>query len=71
MWLLLLKIISEKETQKGKMKNPKVQKSTRCENVKSNNRIIQKMWNIKKRNLRSQKNLLSLFLIQISLLNIL
>ena len=26
----------------GKMKNPKVQKSERCENVKSNNRIIQK-----------------------------
>ena len=33
---------SEKETQKGKMKNPKFQKSKRCENVISNNRIIQK-----------------------------
>ena len=32
------------------MKNPKVQKSKRCENVKSNNRIIQKMWNMKKIN---------------------
>ena len=40
----------EKETQKGKMKNTKVQKSKRCENVKSNKRIIQKMWNIKKIN---------------------
>ena len=36
-------IQTEKGTQKGKMKNPKVQKSKRCENVKSNNRIIQKM----------------------------
>ena len=38
----------EKETQKGKMKNTKVQKSKRCENVKSNNRIIQKVrkWKI-------------------------
>ena len=36
------KKITEKETQKGKMKNPKVQKPKRCENVKSNNRIIQK-----------------------------
>ena len=35
--------ISGKETQKGKMKNPKVKKFKRCENVKSNNRIIQKM----------------------------
>ena len=34
---------TEKETQKGKMKNPKAQKSNRCENVKSNNRIIPKM----------------------------
>ena len=34
---------SEKETQKGKMKNTKLQKSKRCENVKSNNRVIQKM----------------------------
>ena len=34
---------TEKKTQKGKIKNPKVQKSKRCENVKSNNRIIQKM----------------------------
>ena len=32
----------KKETQKGEMKNQKVQKSKRCENVKSNNRIIQK-----------------------------
>ena len=36
------KILAEKETQKGKMKNPKDQKSKRCENVKSNNRNIQK-----------------------------
>jgi len=35
--------ISEKGTQKGKMKNQKVQKSKRCENAKSNNVIIQKM----------------------------
>ena len=33
----------EKETQKGKMKNTKVKKCKRCENVKHNNRIIQKM----------------------------
>ena len=32
----------EKETQKGKMKNPKILKFKRFENVKSNNRIIQK-----------------------------
>ena len=36
-------ITPEKETQKGKMKNTKFQKCKRCENVKSNNRIIQKM----------------------------
>ena len=34
---------AEKETQKGKMKNPKVQKSKRCDNLPSNNKIIQKM----------------------------
>ena len=33
---------AEKETQKGKYKNPKVKKSKRCEIVKYNNRIIQK-----------------------------
>ena len=33
----------EKETQKGKRKNPKAQKSKKCENVKFNNRIIQKI----------------------------
>ena len=33
---------SEKETQKGKYKNLKVQKSKRCEIVKSNIRTIQK-----------------------------
>ena len=32
----------EKEPQKGKYKNPKVQKSKRCEIVKFKNRIIQK-----------------------------
>ena len=32
---------SDKDTQNRKMKNPKVQKSERCENVKSKNRIIQ------------------------------
>ena len=31
---------AEKETQKGKYKNPKVQKFKRCEIVKSNNRIM-------------------------------
>ena len=31
-------------------KNRKAQISKRCENVKSNNRIIQRMWNIKKIN---------------------
>ena len=36
-------LCTEKEPQKGKMKNPKVQKSKRCENVKSKKRIIQKM----------------------------
>ena len=35
-------VITEKETQKGKYKNPKVQKSKRCEIVKSNKRNIQK-----------------------------
>ena len=35
-------MITEKETQKGKYKNPKVQLCKRCEIVKSNNRIIQK-----------------------------
>ena len=39
MYILKIKY-KEKETQKGKMKNPKVQKSKRCENVKSNNIII-------------------------------
>ena len=34
--------LSEKETQKGKYKNPQVQICERCERVKSNNRIIQK-----------------------------
>ena len=33
----LKNIRSEKETQKGKMKNTKVQKSKRCENVKKIN----------------------------------
>ena len=33
---------TEKETRKGKYKNLKVQKSKRCEIVKSNNIIIQK-----------------------------
>jgi len=42
--------IPEKETRKGKVKNPKVQESRICEGVKSNNRIIQKMWNMKKIN---------------------
>ena len=31
---------AEKETQKGKYKNPKVQKSKRSENVKSNNKLL-------------------------------
>ena len=35
-------LIPEKETLKGKYKNPKL-KSKRCEIVKSNNRIIQKV----------------------------
>ena len=46
---------TEKGTQKGKYKNPKVQKCRKCEIVKSKNRIIQKSkssnmqsWNIKK-----------------------
>ena len=33
--LLFTKFRPEKESQKGKMKNTKVQKSKRCENVKS------------------------------------
>ena len=37
-----INFLSEQETQKGKYKNPKVQKSKRCEIVKSNNKIIQK-----------------------------
>ena len=37
-----LPVFPEKETPKGKYKNPKVQKSKRYEIVKSNNRIIQK-----------------------------
>ena len=41
------RILTEKETLKGKMKNPKVQESKRCENVKSNNRIIHKIKKLK------------------------
>ena len=41
--ILLLLFLPEKETQKGKIKNPKIKKFKRCENVKSNNRIILKM----------------------------
>ena len=40
-------LFAEKETQKGKMKNTKVQKCKRCENLKYNNRIIQMMWKCK------------------------
>ena len=35
-------LFASKETQKGKYKNPKVQKSKRREIVNTNNRIIQK-----------------------------
>ena len=48
---------SEKETQKGKYKNPKVQKSKRCDVVKSNNRIIQKSKSSKIKKLKYKENI--------------
>jgi hypothetical protein len=64
-WLNLFNFISfrpEKETQKWKYKNPKVQKSNRCEIVKSNNRIIQKSksWNIQKIHAAFENNICKL-----------
>ena len=47
---------SEKETQKVKYKNPKVQKSKRCEIVKFNNRIIQKIEKFKNRKVQICKS---------------
>ena len=41
--IFALFLSAEKKTQKGKMKNPKVQKSKRCDNLTSNNKIILKM----------------------------
>ena len=35
--------VNREGNSEGKKKNPKVQKSKRCENVESNNRIIQKL----------------------------
>ena len=55
-------ILTEKETQKGKYKNPKVQKSNRCEIVKSINRFIKKIEKFKyAKDVKQQNPIIELF----------